>query len=88
MVTRYYEGVKSVEKMNTEWSGLKGKVDEETFENVSSRLKTQLKEAYWWRDASVLYFQKFSKLPIPAPYQKPERTLEELKALVDVYHVK
>ncbi|MCA0364579.1 MAG: alpha-glucuronidase [Bacteroidetes bacterium] len=88
MVSRYYEGVKSVEKMNIEWATLKGKVDEETFENVSARLKTQLKEAYWWRDASVLYFQKFSKMPVPAPYPKPTRTFEELKALVDVYHVR
>ena len=88
MVNRYYEGVKSVEKMNSEWQGLRGKIDEETFENVESRLKTQLKEAYWWRDASVLYFQKFSKMPVSSPYQKPTRTFEELKQIVDVYHVK
>ncbi|MBK9508911.1 MAG: alpha-glucuronidase [Cytophagaceae bacterium] len=88
MVNRYYEGVKSVEKMNSEWQGLRGKIDRETFENVESRLKTQLKEAYWWRDASVLYFQKFSKMPVSSPYQKPTRTFEELKQIVDVYHVK
>lgn len=88
MVSRYYEGVKSVEKMQKDWAMLKGKVDEETFENVESRLKTQLKEAYWWRDASVLYFQKFSKMSVPSPYQKPTRTFEELKQIVDVYHVK
>jgi alpha-glucuronidase len=88
MVRRYYEGVKSVEKMQKDWGSLKGKIDEETFENVESRLKTQLKEAYWWRDASVLYFQKFSQMPVPSPYQKPTRTFEELKQIVDVYHVK
>jgi alpha-glucuronidase len=87
MVSRYYEGVKSVEKMQAEWTKVKGKVDEETFENVEARLKTQLKEALWWRDASVLYFQQFSQMPVAAPYQKPTRTFEEVKKLVDVYHV-
>jgi alpha-glucuronidase len=87
MVSRYYEGVKSVEKMQAEWAKVKGKVDEETFENVEARLKTQLKEALWWRDASVLYFQQFSQMPVAAPYQKPTRTFEEVKKLVDVYHV-
>jgi alpha-glucuronidase len=88
MVFRYYEGVKSVENMQKEWSTVKGKVDAEVFENVESRLKTQHKEALWWRDASVLYFQKYSKMPILAPYEKPSRTFEEIKDLVDVYHVK
>jgi len=88
MVFRYYEGVKSVENMQKEWSTVKGKVDTEVFENVESRLKTQHKEALWWRDASVLYFQKYSKMPILAPYEKPSRTFEEIKDLVDVYHVK
>jgi alpha-glucuronidase len=88
MVSRYYEGVKSVEKMQKDWGSLKGKIDKEIFENVEARLKTQLKEAHWWRDASVLYFQKFSKMPVLSPYQKPTRTFEEVKQIVDVYHVK
>jgi alpha-glucuronidase len=88
MVTRYYEGVKSVENMQKDWASLKGKIDSETFENVEARLKTQHKEALWWRDASVVYFQKYSKMPVPLPYQKPTRTFEELKSLVDVYHVR
>ncbi|MCF8324554.1 MAG: alpha-glucuronidase, partial [Leadbetterella sp.] len=88
MVTRYYEGVKSAENMQKDWASLKGKIDSETFENVEARLKTQHKEALWWRDASVLYFQKYSKMPVQSPYQKPTRTFEELKSLVDVYHVR
>jgi alpha-glucuronidase len=88
MVSRYYEGAKAVELMQADWASLKGKIDRETFENVEARLKTQRKEALWWRDASVLYFQTFSKMPIAAPYEKPLRSFEELKKLVDVYHVK
>jgi alpha-glucuronidase len=88
MVTRYYDGANSVTRLQGEWATLKGKIDTETFENVEARLKTQYKEAIWWRDASVLYFQQFSKMAIPAPYQKPNRTLEEVKKLVEVYHIR
>ncbi len=88
IVSRYYQGVKSVEKMQKDWGSLKGKIDSEIFENVEARLKTQHKEALWWRDASVVYFQKYSKMAVPSPYQIPTRTFEELKGLVDVYHVK
>lgn len=86
-VSHYYDGVKSVEQMQAMWQLLENKIDKEVFKNVSARLKTQHKEALWWRDACVLYFQQYSKLPIPAPYEKPNRTLEEVKKLVDVYHV-
>ncbi len=38
-------------------------------------------EARWWRDASLLYFQTFSRTPIPEGYEKPEHTLEYYKSL-------
>ena len=48
-------------------------------------LKIQEQEARWWRDASVLYFQTFSKLPIPPGYEKPEHDLEYYKAINKKY---
>ncbi len=87
-VKSFYDGAEQVKDLQTEWQSVKAFVPKETFENVEARLKTQYKEAIWWRDACVLYFQKFSKMPIPAPYKAPERTLEEVKKLVDVYHIK
>jgi alpha-glucuronidase len=36
----------------------------------------QHQEAKWWRDACLLYFQSFSKLPLPAGYEKPANSLE------------
>lgn len=87
-VKSFYDGAEQVKDLQAEWQSVKAHVPKETFENVEARLKTQYKEAIWWRDACVLYFQTFSKMPIPAGLKAPERTLEEVKKLVDVYHIK
>jgi len=62
--------------MQKQWDSVKGLIDDERFELVKSLLKVQHKEAVWWRDACVLYFQTFSKRPIPDSLEKPEHTLE------------
>jgi alpha-glucuronidase len=72
----YYQGVEGVRNMEHTWNSLEGKIDEEIFEHVQSLLKIQLKEAIWWRNACVLYFQTFSKQPIPQELEKPDQTLE------------
>lgn len=87
-VKSFYEGAEQVKALQAEWASVKSHVPAGTFRNVETRLQTQYKEAVWWRDACVLYFQTFSKMPVPAPYKAPERTLEEVKKIVDTYHVK
>ncbi len=73
---RYSEGVDQVRQMQSTWASLEGKVDEERFAHVQSLLKIQEQEAKWWRDACLLYFQTFSKRPIPSDLEKPAETLE------------
>jgi alpha-glucuronidase len=60
-------------------------IDEEQFHHVRMLLSIQEKEAVWWRDACVLYFQTFSKMPVPLNYEKPEHTLEYYKGLRFLY---
>lgn len=86
--SRYYEGVKSVEAMQSKWETVKPVVDPELFQDIAGRLAVQHREALWWRDACVLYFQTFSKVPIPAPYQKPDRTLDEVKKITRTYQLR
>ena len=88
LCTRFYSGADSVGAMQKQWASVKKDIDPETFANVAGRLVTQQKEALWWRDAWVLYLQEFSKQPIPAPFKKPERTLKEVKELVDIYQLR
>ena len=60
---------------------LKGEMDPETFNHVAALLDIQERDACWWRDACLLYFQQFSQQPIPAQYQQPAHTLEYYKSL-------
>lgn len=73
---RYYAGVDSVKEMRSRWNALKGKIDEERFNHVSMLLNLQVEEAQWWRNACVLYFQSRSGRPLPAGFEKPDKTLE------------
>jgi alpha-glucuronidase len=88
LCTRFYTGADSVGWMQKQWASVKKDIDPETFANVAGRLVTQQKEALWWRDAWVLYLQEFAKQPIPAPFKKPERSLKEVKELVEIYQLR
>lgn len=78
---RYNKGVDSVRWMTQAWDRIKTKTDGERAEQVSMLLRIQEEEARWWRDACLLYFQTHSKMPIPATYEKPAKTLDYYKAL-------
>lgn len=82
---KYYDGAATVNEYQKTWASLKGKIDEERFEEVSMLLDIQYKEAIWWRNACLLYFQKFSKMPIPTNLEKPNHTLEYYKNLSSPY---
>ncbi|GAB3931494.1 alpha-glucuronidase family glycosyl hydrolase [Larkinella terrae] len=88
LCTRFYTGADSVGWLQKQWASVRKDVDSETFANVAGRLETQQKEAIWWRDAWVLYLQEFARQPIPAPFKKPERSLKEVKELVDIYQLR
>ncbi len=81
LCARYYSGVDSVRSMRQQWAALRPYVDEERFEHVTMLLAVQEQEAVWWRDACLLYFQTFSKMPIPVRYEQPDRTLEYYRSL-------
>jgi alpha-glucuronidase len=82
---KYYSGVDSVRNMQQVWNGLRKFVDKERFEQVRQLLAIQEKEAIWWRNACVLYFQSYSHMPIPAGYEKPDQSLEHYESLKFVY---
>jgi alpha-glucuronidase len=81
LVQKYYEGAEAVKSMQQTWNSLEGKIDAERFESVKMLLEIQQQEAVWWRDACVLYFQTFSKQPIPTGLEKPKHSLEYYQKL-------
>lgn len=75
----YDEGVKKVRGFQNVWEKMKPYVDEERYGNVAGRLDIQMHDAIWWKDACLLYFQKFSKMKLPADVEKPVYKLKELE---------
>ena len=63
------------------WQGLAPFVDAERHAQVAAFLRIQEKEAKWWRDASIAYFQTFSKRPLPPGFAAPEHSLDYYKSL-------
>lgn len=78
---RYNAGVDTVMWMQKTWSSLKSDLDPERFRHVQMFLNIQLKEAIWWRDACLSYFQAVSGLPIPSNYQQPAFSIGYYKSL-------
>ena len=76
---RYYNGAAQVKTMQQTWNGLQPFVDADRFNHVKQLLAIQYNEAIWWRNACLLYFQTFSKMPIPAGYEQPGKTLDDYK---------
>ena len=73
---KYYMGVDSIKAIQQQWSTMRKYIDPERFDHVRQLLNIQVKDAIWWRNACLLYFQTFSKMPIPPQYEKPDKTLE------------
>jgi alpha-glucuronidase len=78
---KYYTGVDSIKSIQQQWNRLEKFIDAERFTQVKQLLNIQVKDAIWWRNACLLYFQTFSNLPIPSGYEQPDKTLEYYKSL-------
>jgi alpha-glucuronidase len=75
LVFRYNAGVDTVRAMQKSWAAVRPSVDAERFTEVAQFLDIQEREARWWRDAALTYFQQFSRMPIPAKYEQPAHPL-------------
>ena len=78
---KYQQGVDSVRNFQKTWDRMEPYIDTQRFMLVQSKLKHQSRDAVWWRDACLLYFQTFSKQPIPYTQERPIYDLDELKQI-------
>jgi alpha-glucuronidase len=78
---RYQWGVNEVIEMKRIWNLLSGKMDRQRFDEVNMLLKIQEEEAIWWKDACLLYFQTFSKKPLPEGVVPPKHSLQYYQQL-------
>lgn len=80
LVAQYDEGVADVVRMRGTWAAMSGFVDSERFQSASRNLETQEREARWWRNAMIAYFQSKNGLPIPPGHEPPEHPLAYYEA--------
>ncbi|MFX4088460.1 alpha-glucuronidase family glycosyl hydrolase [Sphingobium yanoikuyae] len=81
LIHHYDRGVETVAAMQRDWAKLKPQVDAERFAQVETFLAIQHREAQWWRDACIAYFQSVSGRPLPAGSASPAHPLDWYKAL-------
>jgi alpha-glucuronidase len=78
---KYDSGVHQVRDYQKIWDQMEPYIDSQRFTEIQSKLKIQSKDAVWWKDACLLYFQTFSKMPIPYDIERPVHELEDLKKI-------
>ena len=85
LVYHYTNGVAGVASMRKTWSQAGALIDPERREEIAKFLAIQEKEAKWWRDACIAYFQTFSKKPLPAGVAAPEHTAKDYESIAIPY---
>ena len=78
---RYQRGVDTVRRWRRTWDSLAPFVDPETHTHVRDLLAIQERDACWWRDACLLYFQTFSRRPLPVGVEPPAHDLAYYRAI-------
>jgi alpha-glucuronidase len=81
MVIHYDEGVAATARARETWAKMKPYVDPQRFAEEEAFLRIEQNDAQWWRDASIAYFQTFSKLPLPAGHAPPPHDAEYYEAI-------
>jgi alpha-glucuronidase len=74
----YEEGVNQVREFQKVWDKAGPYVDSTRFMEVQRKLRIQCVNAILWKDACTLYFQQFSKMPIPYELERPVNNLNEM----------
>lgn len=75
----FQEGIDEARGFIGTWESVEKYVDPYRYGQIHDKLVRQAKDAIWWRDALMLYFQQYSKMDIPADCTQPQHTLDELR---------
>ncbi|WP_425521583.1 alpha-glucuronidase family glycosyl hydrolase [Xanthomonas translucens] len=81
LIGRYDHGVAEVARMRATWAGLAPYVDAQRYRQVADFLAIQQREAQWWRDASIAYWQQVSGRMLPPGTVPPAHPLAYYQSL-------
>lgn len=74
----YDRGVRQAREFVDTWMAVKPYVKEDVYQRQLIRFQRQAKDAQWWRDACLLYFQTFANRPLPPDCPAPVHKLDDL----------
>ena len=77
----YQQGLDEARAMQRDWERCQGLIDADTFADIQRRLRIQTRDAQWWKDGCLLYFQTFSTLPFPDDVEPAVHDLDKLRAI-------
>ncbi len=80
LCAHYQRGVDKVKAFSNDWQQLAAYLPRAQYDEGQRMLFTQYKDALWWRDACLLFFQQYSRLPLPDG-MRPLHTLDELRTV-------
>ena len=80
LALHYQRGVDWARSTRATWAKLARAIDPQRHEAIAKKLAIQERDAVWWRDSCLLYFQTFSKRPLPSGVEPPAKTLAEYQA--------
>lgn len=75
---RYDVGLNQVREFQKTWDKIQPYVDAERFIAVQNKLRKQCRNAQLWKDACLLYFQQYSRRPIPYEIERPVYHLDDM----------
>ncbi len=75
---QYDQGVREAEAFAKVWKGMRPYVEHSRHAAQQRLFDRQAKDAWWWRDACLLYFQQYSNLPFPIDSPAPRHSLDAL----------
>lgn len=73
-------GVREVREFQKIWDRVEPLVDSARFTGVQRKLREECANAVLWKDACLLYFQQFSRMPIPGDVDRPVHNLDDIMA--------
>ncbi len=75
---QYETGVNQVREFQKTWDKAGPYVDSTRFIEVQRKLREEEVNAVLWKDACLLYFQQFSRMPIPYDIERPVNNLDDI----------
>ena len=74
----FQSGIDDAKSFVATWNSVEQHIDAQRFNDVKIKLERQAKDAIWWRDATIQYFQQFSGMKLPEGCQPFQQKLDKL----------